>query len=113
MDREIAETQLPARRTGVRPTGVFIGLAVLHTGDMRPAIVGTRLQYIDLVIGLRPVLGGIERAVRTEVNALHVPVAVGIDVADNSGKPGIVLWHGTIEIETQRFAHIGNVIPGI
>ena len=78
---------------------------------MRPAIIGTRSQDIDLVIGLRPLLGGIERTVRPEVDALHVAVPVRIDVADDPGESRIVVWYRTVQVETQRFTHISEVTP--
>src|SRR6185369_9785995 len=45
------------------------------TGHVRPAVIATLLQDVDLVIGLRPLLRLVQPAVGAEVEALRVAVA--------------------------------------
>src|SRR5277367_3072616 len=41
INRNVAESQLRARRAGVCPTGIFIGFVVLQAGNVRPTVVGS------------------------------------------------------------------------
>src|SRR5881396_3783702 len=113
MNREITEPQLSAWSARFSPASIFVGLTIPHSGDMRPAIVGTRLQNIDLIIGLRPVLGGIGRAVRAEVDTLHVAVTISEDMANYPVKPRVVRRNGTIGIQAKRFAYVCNIFLAV
>ena len=75
--------------------------SIAETGDMRPAIVAAGHEDVDLVVGLRPLLGRVERAVRGKVDALHVAVAVSEDVALHAADYRVVLGDRAIEIEAQ------------
>ena len=77
---------------------------------MRPAVVAARLEDVDLVVGLRPLLGGVERAVRREIDALHVAVAIGEDVAAHAVDHRIVVGDRAVEVHPQRLALIGEPV---
>src|SRR5262245_30005305 len=107
---EIAESQLRAGCAGFRPAGVFVGLVVLETSDVRPTIIGASFKNVDLVVGFRSVFGRIQRAIRSEVDALRVAVAVRKDVTHKTVELRIICRDGTIEIQTKRFPDIGSVV---
>src|SRR5688500_5558644 len=90
---EIAELQLRAWSTGIGPAGVLIGFVVLKTCHMRASIIGSPRQNVDLIVRLWPMLGGIKRAVRTEVEPLRITVTVSKNMADNAVKLRIVRRH--------------------
>ncbi len=77
---------------------------------MRPAVIVAANQDVHLVIGLGTLLGGIERAVRGKVDALHVAVAIGEDVAAHALDLRVILGDRAIEVEPERLALVGGVV---
>ncbi len=69
---------------------ILVGHVVLEADDMRPAVVAAGGQDVHLVIGLGALLGGVERAVGAEIDALRVAVAIGEDVAAHAADLRIV-----------------------
>ena len=77
---------------------------------MRPPVVRARLQNVDLVVCLRTVLRFVQRAVRTEIDALRIAMTVGEDVAPHACDLRIVVRNRAVEIQPQRLPHVRGVV---
>ena len=99
MDGDVAESQFGAGRGGLGPAGELVAFVVLHAGNMRPAVVSAGLQDIHLVVGLGTLLGGVERAVRAEIDTLRIAVAVRKDVAEHAVQLRVVSRDAAVEVD--------------
>ena len=99
--------QILAGGARVGPAGVDVELVVLPASDVRPAVVAALTDDVDLVVGVRAVLGTVERAVGSKVDALSIAVAVAVDVAHDAGQLGVVPGHGAVQVHSQDLADVG------
>ena len=91
--------QIPARLGGIAPARVDVELVVLLAGDVRPAVVAAALDDVDLVVGVRTVLGTVQCAVGSEADALSVAVSVAVNVADDAREFRVVRRDGAVQVQ--------------
>ena len=73
---------------------------------MRPAVVPAGLKEIELIVGVRPMLGRVEPSPRSEGKSLRIAVTIGIDVAAHSAQHRVVRRNRPIQIYPQRLSLI-------
>ena len=79
----------------------LLGRGVAGALDIGPPVVSSGFDEVKLIVLILAVLGGVDAAVRTDAEALGIPVAPGVDV---TVAEGIVLGNRTIRVEAENLA---------
>ena len=68
---------------------------------LRPAVVSTGFNDVEFIIGILPMLAGIDDAVGTQCQALAVAVSEGVDVRIGEG---VVVRNASVQVQSQCLA---------